>query len=244
MNGTYDYGLWPMVIVSSAIFIIFALSFTRPKSWRDWRSFGAFSAFVVALFTEMYGFPLTIYLLSGWLGSRYPGMELFSHENGHLWETIFGGGSKDPTAAHFNVSHLISNGLIAGGFILIASAWRVLHKAQQRHELATTGAYAYVRHPQYIGFIAVLLGFLVQWPTILTLAMFPVLVWMYTRLARIEEKEVRESFGEAYDAYAELIPRFVPRWGVRYEPSPEGPSVKESLVPGAESTDRSEVTYG
>jgi hypothetical protein len=84
------YGLWVLVILNSLVFIIFAFSFSRPQSPRDWRSFGAFSAFIVALFTEMYGFPLTIYLLSGWLQARYPGTDLMSHDAGHLWSTLFG----------------------------------------------------------------------------------------------------------------------------------------------------------
>ncbi len=84
------YGLWLLVIVNSLVFIIFAFSFSKPQSRRDWRSFGAFSAFIVALFTEMYGFPLTVYLLSGWLQARYPGMDLMSHDAGHLWFTVFG----------------------------------------------------------------------------------------------------------------------------------------------------------
>ena len=208
MENTYEYGYWFLVIVYSLIFIIFAFSFTRPKNWRDWRSFGAFSAFLVALFTEMYGFPLTIYLLSGWLGSRFPQLELFSHENGHLWQTLFGLEGD----AHFNLLHLISNVLIGVGFWIIASAWRVLYKAQRGGTLATTGAYAYVRHPQYIGFVAVLFGFLLQWPTLLTLLMFPILVWMYTHLARIEEKEALSQFGEAYTAYMSKVPAFVPNW--------------------------------
>lgn len=224
MNGPYEYGYWLMAVVMSVIFVVFALSFTRPKNWRDWRQFGAFSAFVVALFAEMYGFPLTIYLLSGWLGSRYPGLDLFSHDAGHLWQTLFGIGEGSPWAAHFNVLHVLSNVLIGGGVLVIMSAWRVLYEAQREGHLATTGLYARVRHPQYVGFVAVLLGFLVQWPTILTLAMFPVLVWMYARLARIEEREVRARFGAAYDAYAAQVPRFIPRPGVRYEEPSEEPS--------------------
>ena len=202
------YGLWTLVLINTAVFTIFAFSFTRPRTVRDWRSFGAFTAFLVALFTEMYGFPLTIYLLSGWLGSRYPGLDLYSHEAGHLWQTIFGIRGD----AHFDVIHIASNLLILAGFIIVARAWTVLYKAQQEGELATTGPYAAVRHPQYGGFVLILLGFLVQWPTIPTLVMFPALVIMYTRLARREEREVRERFGEAYDRYAAVTPAFIPRW--------------------------------
>jgi protein-S-isoprenylcysteine O-methyltransferase Ste14 len=217
MTGMYDYGYWPMVIIYSLVFIVFAFSFTRPKSWRDWRSFGAFAAFVVALFTEMYGFPLTIYLLSGWLSSRYPGLELYAHQSGHLWQTLFGIGGSDPAGAHFNWLHLLSEGLILLGVVVIINAWRVLYRAQKEGRVATSGPYARVRHPQYIGFVAVLFGFLLQWPTILTLAMFPVLVWMYARLARIEEREVKARFGEAYAAYAAQVPAFVPHWRRRYD---------------------------
>ncbi|PMX84866.1 isoprenylcysteine carboxyl methyltransferase, partial [Pseudomonas sp. GW460-C3] len=78
------------------------------------------------------------------------------------------------------------------------------------HELATQGVYSYVRHPQYIGFILVMFGFLLQWPTILTLAMFPVLVVMYLRLARTEEREALAEFGDAYRRYAKTVPPFVP----------------------------------
>jgi protein-S-isoprenylcysteine O-methyltransferase Ste14 len=213
MNGPYEYGYWPIVIISSLVFIVFAFSFTRPKRRRDWRSFGAFSAFIVALFTEMYGIPLTIYLLSGWLSKWYPEVNFFAHENGHLWQTLFG----LDVNAHFSPIHLVSTLLIGGGMYLIVKAWRVLYDAQREERVATGGPYAYVRHPQYAGFVAILLGFLVQWPTLLTLAMFPVLVWMYARLARIEEREVREQLGATYEAYAAQVPAFIPRRGRRYE---------------------------
>jgi protein-S-isoprenylcysteine O-methyltransferase Ste14 len=114
---------------------------------------------------------------------------------------------------HFGPFHLLSFAFIFGGFFLISKAWYVLYRAQRKGRLATAGPYAYVRHPQYDGFILVMLGFLVQWPTILTLAMFPVLVWMYVRLARAEEREAIATFGEDYRQYAAKVPGFIPRLG-------------------------------
>ena len=207
-NTIQAYGLWPLVVINAAVFIIFAFSFTRPHTARDWRSFGAFSAFLVALFTEMYGFPLTIYLLSGWLSSTFPGIDLLSHNTGHLWETLMGW-QGDP---HLNPLHLLSDVLIFSGFILLASAWDVLYKAQRTHTLAMTGLYAHVRHPQYVGFIVIMFGFLMQWPTLLTLLMFPILVTMYVRLARREEREAQATFGEMYTQYAAKTPAFFPHF--------------------------------
>lgn len=213
---TSAYGLWPLVIINSAIFIIFAFSFTHPHTKRDWRSFGAFSAFVVALFTEMYGFPLTIYLLSGWLGSRYPGLNLYSHNSGHLWHDLLGLKGD----AHSDPLHLASNVLIIGGFFLLSAAWRVLYGAQREHRLAVTGPYARIRHPQYAGFAVIMLGFLLQWPTLPTLLMFPVLVWMYKTLARREEADARVEFGAGYDRYAAETPAFIPRIGTHRRDDP------------------------
>jgi len=215
MGEVPAYGLWVVVTVNSAIFIVFAFSFTRPRSARDWRSLGAFSAFIVALFTEMYGFPLTIYLLSGWLGRRYPGVDLFAHDSGHLWSTLFGW-TGDP---HLNPLHLLSSLLIVGGLILLGVSWRVLHRAQREGTLATTGPYAHVRHPQYDGFLAILVGFLLQWPTVLTVLMFPVLASMYVTLARREERDVRALVGESYDRYAASTPAFLPKGLARWRPA-------------------------
>jgi methanethiol S-methyltransferase len=202
------YGLWSLVLINSAVFIFFAFTFFKPQTKRDWRSFSAFSAFLVALFTEMYGFPLTIYLLSGWLQSRYPDVDWFSHDAGHLLEMMFGW----KTNPHFGPFHLMSFAFIGAGFILLSAGWKVLYEAQRRHTLATTGIYAYVRHPQYDGFVLLMFGFLLQWPTLLTLAMFPVLVFMYVRLARIEERETLAEFGADYERYMRDVPGFVPRF--------------------------------
>ena len=203
------YGLWSLVVINTAVFVIFAFSFSRPQTQRDWRSFGAFAGFLLALFAEMYGFPLTVYLLAGWIQTRYPGLDPFSHESGHLWHTLLGL-EGDP---HSDPLHVLSNIVIIAGFFLLSASWRVLHAAQQADGLAKTGPYASVRHPQYIGFIAILFGFLLQWPTLLTLVMFPVLVVMYVKLAYLEEDEVRARFGAEWDAYAAHTPRFIPQLG-------------------------------
>lgn len=205
------YGLWTLVIVNSLVFIIFAFSFAKPQSARDWRSFGAFSAFLVALFTEMYGYPLTIYLLSGWLGTRFPEVDFLSHDAGHLLEVMFGW----RTNPHLGPFHVLSFLFIGGGFWLLSAAWRVLYRNQRHGTLATTGPYARLRHPQYVAFVLILFGFLLQWPTVLTLAMFPILVFMYVRLARNEEREAERVFGAHWSRYAAQTPRFFPRWGER-----------------------------
>ena len=205
---TPAYGLWSLVLINSVVFIFFAYSFFKPATPRDWRSFSAFSAFIVALFAEMYGFPLTIYFLSGWLQSRYPNVDWFSHDAGHLLEMMFGW----KASPHFGVFHILSYVLIGVGFVLIANAWRILYHAQRTGKLATMGPYSHVRHPQYVGFVLVLFGFLLQWPTLLTLLMFPILLVMYGRLAVSEEAEMRARFGEAWERYAAKTPRFVPTW--------------------------------
>jgi methanethiol S-methyltransferase len=117
-DATPAYGLWSLVIINSLVFIIFAFSFTKPKTLRDWRSFGAFSAFLIALFTEMYGFPLTIYLLFPWLSKQFPDINFLSHDAGHLLEVIFGWRSNP----HFGPFHILSSILIFGGFIMLSSA--------------------------------------------------------------------------------------------------------------------------
>ena len=195
------------MVINSLVFIIFAFSFAQPRSPRDWRSFSAFSAFLVALFAEMYGFPLTIYLLSGWLSTRFPGVDFLSHDAGHLLEVIFGWRANP----HFGPFHFLSFLFIGGGFWLLARSWQVLYEAQRAHRLATTGPYARLRHPQYVGFVLIMTGFLVQWPTLVTLAMYPVLVLMYARLAKREEADMLAQFGDAWREYAARTPRFFPK---------------------------------
>ncbi|MCI2283730.1 isoprenylcysteine carboxylmethyltransferase family protein [Colwellia sp. MSW7] len=208
MNG--DYGMWTLVLLNSAIFIFFAFSFVKPQTKTDWRTLGAFSAFIVALFTEMYGFPLTIYFLSGWLTENYPGIDFFAHENGHLLHTFFGFEGN----AHWDPLHIASNVFIILGFFILSSAWNVLHQAQKTKVLATSIWYARCRHPQYVAFILIMFGFLLQWPTIPTLVMFPILLVVYVQLANKEEGMVISEFGDEYLSYMSKTPAWIPKFNL------------------------------
>jgi protein-S-isoprenylcysteine O-methyltransferase Ste14 len=208
MNTTIPgYGLWALAAINAAFFIFFAWSFYKPLNARDWRSFGLFSAFIVALFAEMYGFPLTLFLLSGWLSSKFPEVNWLSHDAGHVFEMMFGW----RVNPHFGPFHIASFVFIGWGFWLLSVAWPVLYRAQRDGRVAQEGIYARIRHPQYVGFFLIMTGFLLQWPTLLTLAMYPILVLVYARLSIAEERESLRRFGEAYARYMVEVPRFMPR---------------------------------
>lgn len=200
----YAYGLWGAVIINIAVFALFAYSACKPTTKRDWRTFGAFAAFLVALFSEMFGFPLTIYILTSVLGNQYPVLDPFTHLNGHLW-VAFAGGS--PIV--YLILHPLSNVLIFAGLLIIAIGWKGIHGGNGR--LITDGIYQFVRHPQYSGFTLTIIGFLVQWPTIITLIMAPILLNMYARLAKKEEKVMINTFGQKYLQYKEQVPAFIPK---------------------------------
>ncbi len=202
--GQYAYGLWGLVIINVGLFIGFLFSFAKPTTKMEWHSLGLFSSFIVALFVEMYGFPLTIYLLTSWLGSRYPVVNPFSHENGHLLGIFFGIRSD-----HGTVLHLLSNILIFAGAILIAQGWNAVHRG--RGLMVTDGPYKYVRHPQYAGFIAIIIGFLIQWPTLVTIIMAPILIIRYIRLAKREETDMLKQFPKDYLEYMQTVSAWIPK---------------------------------
>ncbi len=202
----YAYGMWIVAAFNIGIFLFFILSFLKPRGDQEWRSMGVVIAFLVALFSEMYGFPLTIYLLTGWLGDAYPVLQPFNHKFGHLWVVLFGGS----TLAWAIVMGL-SLVLLIMGYMLLSKGWTQIHAAHGG--LVTDGVYAYARHPQYTGLFLIIIGFLVQWPTLLTVLMAPLLIYAYVHLARAEERRAEEEFGKAYLEYARKTPAFFPPLG-------------------------------
>lgn len=196
----YGYNQWFIAIGISALFLWFTFSAFKPKNKTDWKSYGAFSAFVIALFAEMYGFPLTVYLLISWFGNKFPQLNL-THSSGHLWEILLGN-KGDP---HFSLFHIVSNVLIIGGLFLIADAWKILYNAAKKNSLAVEGPYRYIRHPQYAGFIAIIIGFLLQWPTIPTLLIAPFLIYRYIGLAKSEDQQMLSKFNTKYIQYKKEV---------------------------------------
>lgn len=201
--SVYDYGMWVVAAFNVGIFLFFVLSFLTPKGWGEWRNMGVVVAFLVALFSEMYGFPLTIFLLTSWLGEAYPVLDPFSHKFGHLWVVLLGGSD-----FAWALIMALSLALMLLGYLLLSKGWHQVHGAHG--QMASDGVYAYARHPQYTGLFLLIVGFLVQWPTLITVLMVPILLVAYVSLAHREEKVMLSRFGPSYEAYAQRTDRFFP----------------------------------
>ena len=202
----YWYGNWRDVFIVSGVLLAFVLGFVWPRGGMQWRNAGLYSAFLISLFFEMFGLPLTIFVIA-------PLFDLsildFGYSESHLWAYLLDRAGLVPLGLGVYLVMTISMALIALGLALVAVGWAQVFGA--RNELRTSGLYRFVRHPQYLGLILVIVALNIQWPTLLTLAMAPVLIVMYVRQARREDKELEARFGRAFAAYAARVPAFIPR---------------------------------
>ena len=191
---------WGFVVLNIALFSLFIL-FIRFRRRVTRLPSSIYLAFMVALFTEMYGFPLTMYILTWLFGSTFPGC---------LWYPLAVLTGEDLFTSIFLGFILpVSNMIILIGILLIIFGWRKIYRA--KGQLVTTGIYGHVRHPQYLGFILFTLGMNILWIAISTLLLWPILAILYYRLAKREDKELEERFGEEYRKYERMVPRLIPR---------------------------------
>lgn len=193
-------GMWGLAVIVIVIASWLLYRYLAPQSWKEWRRAGVVQAFIIAFYAEMYGFPLTIYFLA-----RYFGLDLQWGDGGNLWAQLFG-----TEMAHI-VAMVIGYTIVFAGATLVADGWRRIHRARKEDRLMTDGVYASVRHPQYTGLFLIVFGEgIVHWPTIVSVAAFPIIVLAYTVLARKEERQMLAKFGDEYRAYRERVPMFIP----------------------------------
>lgn len=194
-------GMWGLAVIVIVIVSWLLYRYLAPATWKEWSRAGVLQAFIIAFYAEMYGFPLTIYLLA-----RLFGLDLVWARGGNLWGQLFG-----TPAAHL-VAMVLGYVIVFAGATLVAAGWRTVHRARREHRLATGGVYAKVRHPQYTGLFMIIFGEgIVHWPTIVSAAAFPIIVGAYALLARKEERQMLQTFGDVYREYQRRAPMFVPR---------------------------------
>ena len=197
-SGAWGIALIVIVVVSWLFYRYFA-----PKSWREWVGAGVVQAFIIALYAEMYGFPLTIYLLI-----RHFGLDR-EYVSANLWSTLVGLGETGML-----ISMVLGYAVAFIGLGLFAQGWRQVYRARQDDRLVTDGLYVYVRHPQYTGLFLALFGEgVIHWPTLFSVGLFPLIVLTFTWLARKEERTMLDQFGGDYQEYRQEVPMFIPRWG-------------------------------
>jgi protein-S-isoprenylcysteine O-methyltransferase Ste14 len=202
-------GMWGLAVIVIVIASWLMYRYLAPDDWKEWTRAGVLQAFIIAFYAEMYGFPLTIYFLA-----RFFGLDLAWTEGGNLWAQLFG-----TPMAHL-VAMVLGYTIVFAGASLVADGWRRIHQARREEKLMTDGVYARVRHPQYTGLFLIVFGEgVVHWPTIVSLVAFPVIVVAYTLLARKEERQMLDTFGDAYREYQRRVPMFIPRF--------EGGHIKE-----------------
>ena len=194
-------GVWILALIMIVVASWYMYKYLAPKSWHEWAGAGVVQAFIIALYAEMYGFPLTIYLLA-----RFGGLDR-TELNANLWSSLLGVGETG-----MMIAMILGYALLFLGIGLFFQGWRQVYKARQQHVLVTDGLYALARHPQYTGLFIALFGEgIVHWPTLFSVGLFPIIVFIYYRLSLREEKQVSAEIGHEYSAYKQRVPMFIPR---------------------------------
>ena len=194
-------GMWGLAAIVIVIASWLMYRYLAPQSWKEWTRTGVLQAFIIAFYAEMYGFPLTIYFLA-----RFFGLDVAWTQGGNLWAQVFG-----TPVAHI-VAMVLGYAIVFSGATLVADGWRRIHRARREEKLMTDGVYARMRHPQYTGLFLIVFGEgVVHWPTIVSVAAFPIIVLSYTLLARKEERQMLAKFGDEYREYQRRVPMFIPR---------------------------------
>lgn len=181
-----------LIIASLVLFFVFAYIGIIPiRNQMEKRPGGFLSSFIVLLYLEMYGFPLTTFFLI-WLLGGVPqfigGFHLFGNFGEYIGETL----------------------VLVGGALILSGWYEVFYGP--RDTLLTDGLYRYVRHPQYVGILLVTFGLLIHWITIILVILFPILVYLYYHLAKKEEAFLKEKFGDQFIRYKNTVPMFIPRF--------------------------------
>jgi protein-S-isoprenylcysteine O-methyltransferase Ste14 len=204
MGIALDYGHWGAVLLQVVIWVLPTFFWLRPRQPRETLAFGIFCLFMVDEFIELYGFPYTLMLFSSQVAA-YADEDGLSYRAGDLWRVLLKQDSYQEVNDYY---HLFAGIFIFGGMGLLYFAWRTLRDARLSNVPATTGPYAWFRHPQYLAIMSVMLGYIIQGPTLPTLAIFPLLTLLYVVLAKREEKELLTQFGNAYALYMKRAPGF------------------------------------
>ena len=192
----FHWGMKAAIIINATIFLLFIL-FLPFRDRIEWRSKGMLSAFILALFAEMFGLPLLIYILQPLAGDN---LRFHTIELRGILASAYYFSLKWPTRA-------VGVWMTFTGMLLVFFGWMKIHKAKG---LVTSGIYRYIRHPQYTGIFLIITGWMFRWLNPTLLIMYPILLILYYKLARREEQQVLKEYGEAYLRYKETTPMFFP----------------------------------
>lgn len=199
------FGRWSLVVFYALLFGFFVLAFAFPQDRKEWRSAGLLQGFIIALYYEMYGFPLTVYVLSSYLGFNL----LPSHSSGHVLAVVFTPFVNQVLAEILVM--ILSNLIIISAALLVYFGWRKVYYSPDK--LVTGGLYKFLRHPQYLGFIMITVALLIHWPTILTVLMWPIILFTYIKLAKKEDNFLAQKYPQSFAEYKAQTPAFFPKLG-------------------------------